>query len=491
MLAFTRVTVSPRVAQHTSILVGSVLMVAACSSSSPSPPAPSQPPVTVPVPESRSGSRLRVEAWSSPDGVKLPIGFYDSLLLTQCYPGLAADGIVRCLPYGQSVAQYSNNYSDAACMDSIFVGDTCDSPRWGLSYVTALLGCYAHDYVALGAPVPAPASYTHNGSCVSSPTPQNAKVMFPTGAPIDPAQFVKGKRTVEQRGASLAQEFFEMEDGARLPIDLIDTTLSAACHPEGGRCLPYLSAYISAFADATCTTDVASFYQTWDCAPPDSPVVERSTYDACGGYQRHFAKLGAPLGGAYSQSGPNKTCEPTSGTFFAIGDELLPTDFPELVDTQEGSGRLVRAVRTASTGEKLAADSFIDTQLQIACKLTLMSDGKTHCTPPPTTRSIGSIGSWAYSDAACTKRVYLQDVRSTCQVPTSFYSSEENFACKRLSFERVFRVGARVPNQPDFFNWSAFGPADCKVYDHNPFDAIWGTTEVSPDEFAIVSDVIE
>lgn len=65
-----------------------------------------------------SGSRLVVEAWDGADGSRLPVGLYDRELGVRCAPGLAADGVTRCLPVGavpfEEVERHTDVWADSS-----------------------------------------------------------------------------------------------------------------------------------------------------------------------------------------------------------------------------------------------------------------------------------------------------------------------------------------------------------------------------------------
>lgn len=78
---------------------------------------PNGPGILNPVPEAEAaedGSRLVNVYWTTADGLKTPVGYYDKQLGTPCIFSLASDGKFRCLPSLPS-ALLGNYFSDAAC----------------------------------------------------------------------------------------------------------------------------------------------------------------------------------------------------------------------------------------------------------------------------------------------------------------------------------------------------------------------------------------
>ncbi len=77
-------------------------------------------------PRARNGSRLQLLALRSADGMSVPltvmepfsVPFFDSTLHTYCYPAIATDAVVRCLPSGLNnlpTGAPGYYFTDAAC----------------------------------------------------------------------------------------------------------------------------------------------------------------------------------------------------------------------------------------------------------------------------------------------------------------------------------------------------------------------------------------
>lgn len=87
-----------------------------------------------------SGSRVRAKYLVGTDGTKFFVGWFDSVLNSDCIPSPSADGVTRCWPIATSIGEGGSAqvYTDSACTGELVViqgignNVTCDPYAAGL-----------------------------------------------------------------------------------------------------------------------------------------------------------------------------------------------------------------------------------------------------------------------------------------------------------------------------------------------------------------------
>lgn len=484
-----------------SLALSCAVALVACTSSDPTTPV--TPPTTdggaeadaAPIdggatgPEYQSGTRLRAQLWVSADGAKIIHGFYDTQLKTACAVTTAEDGSFRCLP---TRAHGSLYYSDAACTKAVTaVFDDCAAP-----YVGGLAGtCGLAFHASTATTSTATTLYDDaSGSCaVVSVTP---KALFEAGPKLAPAGFVKATRTREPRGTALMMEFWDMEDGARMPIGAYDTVRKGVCASSaglgeltGGHCVPMRVGYAEGqFADPSCTVAAALVIENACGYAADDVLGSAWVYgkkpncldDSVVG----FASISTTLQSqAYSKSGNTCTTIPSPGKYAAVTGNFALGDLPQMKPGPDGSGRIVRHVERAPTGEKLLAERFFDTTLNARCDAMTAADGKLRCVPT------GDFAFW-YLDAACKQPVFAATVAAGCayDVPEWMEANVNDGKACPGSSTTSYKVGAKIASSDTLYTVNG---ATCQANTGLSSWTLYGTTEQPATTFAELTDVTE
>jgi len=80
-------------------------------------------------PDFTSGTRIKFNVLSTPDGAKMSTGAHDTALGVDCTFALAGDGMTRCLPNGPFYV--TNTYfADDDCTIAVAGGSSCDTPMY-------------------------------------------------------------------------------------------------------------------------------------------------------------------------------------------------------------------------------------------------------------------------------------------------------------------------------------------------------------------------
>lgn len=152
-----------------------------------------------------SGSRLKARTWSGADGSRIwvPERFYDSTMLSDCKPKLAADGVLRCLPaiyYGGANYTPYAIYADASCTIHVVLERTCVSaPVYGVTGGPDEdydIGCFSGSRVYRIGPALDRVYTNESGSCLVM-TPAPLMSYYALGDEIPSSEFVEMTAQVE------------------------------------------------------------------------------------------------------------------------------------------------------------------------------------------------------------------------------------------------------------------------------------------------------
>lgn len=145
-----------------------------------------------------SGTRLKVKARKSADGAMLPIlAFYDTKFGHNCFPTMASDGKLRCLPLGSS----TSFFADANCtQDVVMLAAGAVNKVVGITKTPTPENCtiaaaktYVHE---LGADIAHSAVYQKSGGKCAQLDAASAKAYscYPlriVGVEVSPSEFVE------------------------------------------------------------------------------------------------------------------------------------------------------------------------------------------------------------------------------------------------------------------------------------------------------------
>jgi len=223
------------------------------------------------------------------DGSVLEWGWLDLETGQECYPAIAADGQVRCLPHeGGEIWPF---FSDPACRDRAFIGRPgCHAKAFARA---AVPGCPARETVRWR--VPADTAYARrDGQCVGRPR-LRGELLFGLGPEIPADHFppfeerigsLPGRLQPVFVGAGDWEEHREFQDsklGERCWSSVLGT--SPTCIPRPTNALT--------FADAACQTPLAEVAE--DECPPRYAVVPSEPYNRTQAYELGAAHQGQPL----------------------------------------------------------------------------------------------------------------------------------------------------------------------------------------------------
>jgi hypothetical protein len=81
------------------------------------------------TPDFTSGSRIKFNVLTTPDGAKMSAGAHDTALGVDCTFALAGDGVTRCLPNGPFYV-INTYFADDDCLIPVAGGSNCDTPQY-------------------------------------------------------------------------------------------------------------------------------------------------------------------------------------------------------------------------------------------------------------------------------------------------------------------------------------------------------------------------
>lgn len=340
-----------------------------------------------------SGSRIALvtEQFVGPDGVATTPRehFRDEKLEVDCTPGLASDGVMRCLPspgalpagghFGGETA-----FADPSCTIPLARGLNPRKhpvPPYAVTYTNVVAGIgLPHFHRLLGEyPKTAPVFNDFTGRCIEAER-SPLRGYFNVGPEVAPSEFVEfTKRTVSTKGApgrvgvapmsgsriSVTKEQLIGADGTvTTPTNIRyrDEKLGTDCWPRPAadgitRCIPtdvVSTDSPGSFADAACTNPLATVLIRDGRGIPSYALQEtKSAAGTCEIKRLHVFFLGPEHGAtqpvffAGFDSAGSPTCTTArnnSYRYFPLGTEVPPTEFVAFVKS-EGANRALRGRR--------------------------------------------------------------------------------------------------------------------------------------------------
>jgi hypothetical protein len=282
------------------------------------------------------------------DGAHQPLQLHDGELGARCWMWLLPDEeLWHCLPIGNGIAYWS----DAACSTPVAAADVACVLEEPFEYVSQTVtdACgYTIRIFDRGPELTAPILYRGDAaSCAEVPAP-DGEVWYQVGAEVPrdtfaTAEKVPGDETGRLRGLFLSTpDGFLHRAGGYLDTARGEECLSGRTVDGLTRCLPANFGSLTTFyGDAACTTVVPVFEQSFGaCKPPPPPSVGiEYVIDGCDTLIRTSA-VGAELATGSIYTVGDTGCVPfgwdaTTVRYYAVGAELPPTDFVELVEVVE------------------------------------------------------------------------------------------------------------------------------------------------------------
>lgn len=432
------------------------------------------------LPVFEGGVRLRPVVYDLGDGHDQFVRWYDSDLDTECVidrERVAADGEVRCMPYGANVV-----YSDTGCTQPIGLWRNLGErqPRWALSN-TPIVGCTPGTQRAfpIVGPVAAPASYyrAEMGGCFATGIAMNEQ-FFSIGSETSPHTFVRAVE-YELGTARIRGRGMRADDGALHVSGLFDSTLGFDCQildtPLGPQCLPTATGGGVVFMDAACTMPVTNVfspcpgnhvttYNTGACGP--SAVVAGELYS--GTLYRHDGAMACVLYG--------------EGTAL-IGDELNPNMLAvgETI-SMPPAGRLAARGWFDSEGT-FVHQGWYDSARSGDCSVSYTGNYapplRHHCVPPH------DFASNTWADTACTLPA-KQLLDTTCPVQP-YLMTLSPLDPRGPVFARVTLSSTTTAVSYTY----ALSGGPCLMLPMSPFPLALATEPVSFDSFVAATLVVQ
>ena len=440
-------------------------------------------PVTGPAVGFTAGSRLRPRTRAGDRGSRLLVGWQDTKLSVACQFATAEDGESRCIPSGADLV-----FQDPLCSQPVAVVDpSCNEalPVFAsATFASDACGGAVHAF-RLGDPITLASTHVYLGGgeipgCSHTADLAPGIATYAT-VPVDPTELVKATLVHETTTDRLGVEVLTADDGARQTRGLFDgdresdasngRCFSIAGAIGGGedRCVPDAIAWATYAADPACKQPVA--YQVRPTAScPRADVVVAYASQNCSVSASYFSR-GDEVSIDDVFSGVAPTCtslraQPSlynelnrDHRFYGVGAPVAATTFPRLVTTPMGPGRLQVPTLTVDDGTPLAAarpDTFFDTTLGIACRVSPFPDGVARCVPV----DAAPITSPAFSDDACTREIVGIAATSGCEggPPPAYAIRVTGVACGNdVLTTAVLGVGRTTQKLDAFYTVDASG----------------------------------
>jgi hypothetical protein len=319
-----------------------------------------------------SGSRLALQQLRYDDGTELATAdeFYDTELHVRCAPRPWIDDVVRCVPAVDDAV-----YTDAACTMLAGRARTDADPVLFLAHAAFGDDVRPARLFRAGEAIDPIAEYyeLRDGACTGPiPSPEEPITYFAVGDELDGASLVP-IRDAEAGHGSLGVRVRESDDGALVPLGLVDRQLGAACTPArgtGGRvlCAPAGAAPASYFRDPACRDPVAALA----AEAPDPSIAAVVEPSGCTGYRAVAGEV--PTTPLYRRDGAAclATAAPAGARLFAAGAalELAPIERA----LEDAPGRRLQRIVLEAAGLRFFDDRLFDTATRADCRRLQVAD---------------------------------------------------------------------------------------------------------------------
>jgi hypothetical protein len=397
-----------------------------------------------------SGDRLQARFWSG-GGIEWLESVYDSEFDTPCGFGVGNDGDIYCFPSNPPGTAYVDVvFSDENCTEMI--GRSWDEVCTNIGPYATMEepgDCYPRgiSLFEVGAEVDLPETIyerDHLGNCLEGVS--MGRTFEVTEIPLEELASISIE--VVERSAELGVAMYVSEDGLRLPRQLHDLKLGAACGPQniglsGDRaevCLGIV-AYSDAgghygYADADCEAQVAA---TTQCADP-AYIVRYAQVDGC--YQTELHKLGKEVAVADVHQVGADACLPIENSYyrayFELGDPLTTDDAPVVGRSRSGDTRLIAETYENGGRSIMSTASIWDSALEVYCS-PMSVNGTTYCLP---NNLYGlNAGSDQFADDECTVPLEYY-VESSCYDSTYTWAGKwsQSSTCGMVELDAIFEI---------------------------------------------------
>ena len=145
----------------------------------------------------QSGSRIKMNVLTTPDGAKVFMGSRDTMLNIDCQFVPAADGVTRCLPAFSNPIAFSPNpyFGDSQCMIPVAQMTGCTTPTYVLQYPAAACPTSGYRVFAVGAKYTT--AFIKSGTTCTAFTSSPSITYYALGAEVSPSTFQSSTLDVE------------------------------------------------------------------------------------------------------------------------------------------------------------------------------------------------------------------------------------------------------------------------------------------------------
>ncbi|WP_342379571.1 hypothetical protein NVS55_08810 [Myxococcus stipitatus] len=398
----------------------------------------------------KSGSRLKVTAATTREGLRWPFGLSDTSLLNSCsWEQTAADGTYSCVAGLEDTFSDSDvlYYFDAGCTEGLYSAFWPLFPGDIVAKEPASCGEGLRRFHFVGEAVTG-AVYLRNmdGTCRLAPGGSVAR-LYRVGAEVPAETFVRGRVKPARTSGGVTVQVIEGEDGSVSPYRLEENQHKSSCIPqlaqdEKFRCMPFgldvAVSYSSAlFANATCNEPA---YSQMDCEAPARFAVAVETRGCERKVRVHAVAERIPVvftsnEGQCSSSGLVGNGDDMR--FYRAGSELPAETWPEATKVDLSThGRL--KLRGMKLGDSVVVPTEVfDTTLGTRCQFMVVnSNAQVRCVPS----SSFDDSLESYSDAQCTQ-LLASSFTANCDEGAEAYAV--SYGDTEEAFFRVYSLGAR------------------------------------------------
>ncbi|HUS26985.1 MAG TPA: hypothetical protein VMZ53_00695 [Kofleriaceae bacterium] len=338
------------------------------------------------VPNWQNGSRIRAIVFRAVEGGDPHwFNWRDTQLDSDCYFGIGADGVERCLPYFASAETF---YSDAACTQPLIyvANNACDRH---IKYADDIVGSRHHIYPINGIYVGQ--AYDIRTGCSPATTPGGT--LYNAGAEVNPTMFEPVIYHTEIVG-DFERTFQGFSDGAAIEIGNLNFNIGS-CYPYGGflgssRCSQSVQFIAEpVYTDAACT-------QRAYLAQTSTTYFSVRAAEVCGASYSLYVTTADVTQASYFRRTPSG-CQMTTTPAGSVLLQGSPTTNPYPTGTNivgPDRGRLGTLYWVGPDGSAMILGTW-DQQLDRPCRPFVAADGKMRCLPSATPRSL------AWANASC------------------------------------------------------------------------------------------
>ncbi len=433
----------------------------------------------------RRGSRLAPRYEKSADGYRNEVGIFDTKLNVPCTPGIAADGMLRCLPVGGNID--SSRFADAACTKRLGMTSQCTPPVFAQHHVGGVDPCENRIHIHRVSSAFTGSIYAlSGGTCGSGAPPPPGNILLELAGEVPPTELVAMTRAVDPLGGGVGTAVVAGDDGSRFPeFVLSDVARNEPCEPRTDvdlqrRCFPF-GPYVEGFSEPSCTT--YAVHVTNKClgtAVATSAVTFDVEFVSCGVVRSRVHAIGPKRASSQQWIRHNPTtCEgpidATGRDIHDLGAELPASQFPLLTEVTTGGTRLKRLGYEAGGVHLPRLRGTRDVALGIDCLVAPAADGKRRCIPR------ASAAGLFFTDAACTVPATIRP--EACSSAKHVLSIEDT--CERRV--HVYPLGAELPPATPRYRLTSSG---CEL-DPNPTGTLLSVgPELPATSFVEVTEVV-